>query len=291
MLIGLKLDMGFAHDPMYRRLYGDRDILPFLHDLGVEVAETPVGPETPPHVLREHIARCTDAGLQITLHPYSEATIFNPAYFVDSLDNPCRLLHQRFLTLAAEAVSLQQAPTLVNIHAAAGSSTDPRSHLIDRSIAFFTWARAWCRRNAPDVTVTVELQISPNPDEPRQRIGDRYEELLEITTQSDVSACWDFGHAYWNTHRYGWPLQPPPTLLPRIRHVHCHDVNVGDHEPLIYDTVPWRRFIKLLTDNGFNDRIILEVPPISFLDAGGLPTLTTSLQALRAHTHPSQPAK
>jgi hypothetical protein len=36
-----------------------------------------------------------------------------------------------------------------------------------------TSARTPCRQNAPDVNVTVELQISRNADEPRQRIGDR----------------------------------------------------------------------------------------------------------------------
>ena len=285
MLIGLKLDIGFSQDELCRRLYGRREILPFLRELGVELAETPVGPETQPDVLREHIAQCVDAGLQVTLHPYSEGTIFNPAHFADSADNPCRLLHERLFKLAAEAVQRQQAPTLVNIHGAAGTAADARGHLVDRSIAFFTWARAWCQKHAPEVSVTVELQISPNADEPKQRIGDRYEELLKIVAKSGVQACWDFGHAYWNNYRYGWPLEPPRTLVGRIGHVHCHDVNEGDHEPLIFNTVPWRDFIKLLIDNGYDERIILEVPPDSFLNAGGLETLIASVQALRAWTH------
>jgi len=281
MLVGLKLDIGFSRDEDCRRLYGRRRILPFLRELGIELAETPVGPETQPHILREHIAQCADAGMQVTLHPYSEGSIFNPAYFADSPDNPCRLLHERFFALAAEAAQRQHAPTLVNIHGAAGTRGDARPHLVEQSIAFFTWARQWCRRNAPNVSVVVELQISPNADESRQRIGDRYEELLEVAVQSDIAACWDFGHAYWNAHRYRWPIQPPQRLLDRIGHVHCHDVNVGDHEPLIYDTVPWRNFIKRLIDNGYDDRIILEVPAPAFLNAGGLETLTASVEALR----------
>ena len=40
-------------------------------------------------------------------------------------------------------------------------------------------------------------------------------------------------------------------------------------------------FIVRLIDNGFDDRIILEVPTDAFLDAGGLDTVTASLQALR----------
>ncbi len=282
MLIGLKLDIGFAQDKVCRRLYGRRDILAFLRELGFDAVETPVGPETQIGELWEHIARCVNAGLKVSLHPYSEGTIFNPLYFASGQDNPCRAVHERFLSLAAEAVRLQGHSTIVNIHGAAGTDRDPRRHLIDQSIAFFTWAGQWCRQNAPDVGVTVELQISPNADEPRQRVGDTYDELLEVAQRSGVHACWDFGHAYWNTRRYGWPLYPPEALLPRIRHVHCHDVFGGeDHQPLVYGAVPWRDFLALLTDHGFDGRVILEVPPTEFPKAGGLQSLIDSAQALR----------
>ena len=180
MLIGLKLDVGFSQDEVYRRLYGERDILAFLRELGFDAVETPVGPETQTDELREHIARCVGAGLKVSLHPYSEGTIANPLYFSPEENNPCRRMHQRFFTLAAEAARLAQYPTIVNIHGAAGTDKDPREFLVERTIAFFTWAGQWCRQNAPEVGVTVELQISPNADEPRQRIGDKYEELLEI---------------------------------------------------------------------------------------------------------------
>jgi len=282
MQIGLKLDIGFSQDEVYRRLYGSREILSFLRELGVEVVEAPVGPETETPELEDHIARCVDAGLKVTLHPYSEGSVFNPAFFSHDEENPCRVLHERFFLLAAEAARRQRFPTVVNIHAAVGSSTDPRQHLLDQSIAFFLWAHGWCRSNVPDVSVAVELQMSPNADEPRQRIGDRYEELLEVSIATDVAACWDFGHAYRNAKRYGWSLYPPQALVPRIRHVHCHDVHREDHQPLLYETVPWRNFLKLLIDNGFDDRVILEVPPSEFLNAGGIDTLTTSLKALQA---------
>lgn len=281
MLIGLKLDIGFANAEVYRRLYGSRDILPFLKELGFGAVETPVGPETDLHRLREHVALCTDAGLKISLHPYSETTIFNVLYFSLDADNPCRQLHERFLSLAAEAAQRQQFPTVVNIHGAAGGGDDAREHLLGQSIAFFTWAGQWCRDNAPQVGVTVELQISPDPAEPRQRIGDTYAELLEVATQTGVGVCWDFGHAYWNTRRFGWPITPPEDLLKRIVHVHCHDASTEDHQPLVHGTVPWREFLKLLFDHGFDGRVILEVPPDSFLRAGGIHSLIDSAKALK----------
>jgi sugar phosphate isomerase/epimerase len=281
MLIGLKLDIGFAQDEVCRQLYGDRDILAFLKKLGFDGVETPVGPETQAEELRDHIGRCVNAGLKVSLHPYSESTIFNPLLFAFDEDNPSRQLHERFLSLAAEAARRQHYPAIVNIHGAAGTDKDPRPHLVDRSVAFFTWARQWCRDHAPEVEVTVELQISPNAGEPRQRIGDSYDELLAVAERSGVGACWDFGHAYWNTRRYGWPLYPPEALLPHIRHVHCHDVFGGeDHQPLVYGAVPWRDFLALLHDHGFDGRVILEVPPTEFPKAGGLQSLIDSAQAL-----------
>ncbi|MCX5646893.1 MAG: sugar phosphate isomerase/epimerase [Phycisphaerae bacterium] len=282
MLIGLKLDVGFSQDEVCRQLYGDRDILAFLTEQGFDAVETPVGPQTQPDELREHVARCVGAGLKVSLHPYSEGSIFNALYFSPDEDNPCRRLHERFLSFAAEAARMQQYPTIVNIHGAAGTDKDPRPFLVERSIAFFTWAGRWCRENAPQVGVTVELQMSPNTDEPRQRIGDQYEELAEIAQASGVGVCWDFGHAYWNTRHYRRPLVPPEALLPRIRHVHCHDVRGDeDHQPLVYGAVPWRDFLKLLSDHGFDGRVIFEVPPTEFPKAGGLQSLIDSAQALR----------
>jgi sugar phosphate isomerase/epimerase len=281
MLIGLKLDIGFAQGEVYRRLYGSRDILAFLKEWGFGAVETPVGPETDLGQLREHIARCTGAGLKTSLHPYSEATIFNALYFSPEADNPCRQLHERFLSIAGEAAAAQQLPTIVNLHGAAAGIDEAREQLLSRSIAFFAWAGQWCRDNAPQVGVTVELQISPDPGEPRQRIGDNYAELLEVAAQSNVGVCWDFGHAYWNTRRFGWPIAPPKKLLKRIVHVHCHDASTEDHQPLVHGAVPWREFIRLLCEHGFAGRVILEVPPDSFLRAGGIQSLIDSAKALK----------
>jgi sugar phosphate isomerase/epimerase len=219
--------------------------------------------------------------MKVSLHPYSEASIFNVLYFSPEANNPCRELHERFFAMAAETARMQQFSTVVNVHGAAGGSDDAREHLLSQSIDFFTWAGQWCRDNAPQVGVTMELQISPDPGEPRQRIGDTYAELLKVAKQSNVGVCWDFGHAYWNTRRFGWPIQPPKALLKRIVHVHCHDASATeDHQPLVCGNVPWREFLRLLLDHGFDGRVILEVPPDSFLRAGGLQTLIDSARAL-----------
>ncbi len=280
IVVGIKLEIGFSRQESYHQLYGNRKIPEYLAELGFTVMETPIGLETEREVLMEHVICCLKAGLEVSLHAYSENTTSNPAFFSLEENNLCRLSHQRFLSLAVEISSLQQSPTVVTIHPAAGGSEHSRRGLVDRSVSFFSWAHQWCCRNAPEVRLVAELQISPNPEEPLQRIGDIYDELLEIVTQSHIQACWDFGHAYLNTQRYGVQLYPPDGLLPHIGHVHCHDVHNDDHHPLVCNTVPWQDFIRLLIDRGFDGIIILEVPPSNFLDAGGIHSLTCSLQAL-----------
>jgi sugar phosphate isomerase/epimerase len=225
----------------------------------------------------EHARACSDAGLRISLHPYTERTLHNPAFFEPGEDNPCRTMHERFLSLAERVADLQQAETVVNIHSAADTAV-PRTQLLDRSVQFFEWARGWCARRA--VRVVAELQIAPNPDEDVQRIGDNYAELLALLRRSGVDACWDFGHAVMNARRFGRPVDPPEELLPRVAHVHCHDVDDDDHQPLIFGNVPVARFLTQLTANGFDGTVILEVPPDRFLANGGLETLVRSTRLL-----------
>jgi sugar phosphate isomerase/epimerase len=198
MFIGIKLDIGFSENPLYHRLYGAREVLDYLRDLGFTAVETPIGLETEHEALRSHIARCYEAGFQVSLHPYCEGTACNPAFFSMEPDNPCRKHHERFLSSIAEISQVQPSPTIVNIHPAAGDSTMTRRDLVDRSVSFFTWACQWCSRNASNVQVVAELQFGPDPGESIQRIGDTYDELLKIVTRSAVPACWDFGHAYFN---------------------------------------------------------------------------------------------
>jgi sugar phosphate isomerase/epimerase len=280
MRIGIKLEIGFSEHESYRRLYGNRGVVEHLRELGFDLVETPIGLETGTDALQDHVARCLAAGLAVSLHPYSENTNSNPAFFSPERDSPCRRLHQRLLGFAAETSRRQRAPTLVTIHPAVGGIGDSRRALVERSVAFFSWAQEWCDEHGPDVQVVAELQISPNPTEPLQRIGDTYDELLAIVSHSGVKACWDFGHAYLNAERYGVKLYPPDAFLQRVGHVHCHDVSGDDHHPLIFNTVPWQSFVRLLLDRGFDEAIILEVSAAGFLNAGGHQSLIRSFEAL-----------
>jgi sugar phosphate isomerase/epimerase len=280
MLIGLKLDIGFAQDPEYRELYGEREILPFLRELGVEAVETPTGPQTDMALLKDHVWQCIDGGMKVSLHPYSEDTICNAAFFAPTGRNPCRQMHEQFFSLAAEIAQRQGYKAVVNLHGAAGSDVKARPYLLSQSIEFFTWAGDWCRRNAPNVVVTTELQVSPGPEEKRARIGDTFQELLKVARTAEVRICWDFGHFQLNTGE--GLLFPPFEAIDLIAHVHCHDINGDDHRPLLYGGVPWQEFLNLLFAHSYDGRVILEVPPHQFLKAGGIDSLIKSVSALQA---------
>ncbi len=281
MHLGIKLDVGFEGSELYRELYGARDTLSYLRGLGVEAVETPIGPETDELAGRRHLRLCRDHGLRVSLHPYTEGTPYNPWRFAAGDDNACRALHLRFFELGASSVQDDGEPVIVNIHAVAAPVGSARPGLVERSVEFFAWACEWCLSHAPTVYPVAELQIRPDLQEPIQRIGDTYEELLQVVVGSGVGACWDMGHALMNARRFGLALDPPGDLLGRIAHVHCHDVDEEDHRPLIYDTVPWRRFLGALAVTGYEGTVVLEVTPAGFLAAGGLPTLERSVQALQ----------
>jgi sugar phosphate isomerase/epimerase len=280
--LGLKVDTGFAVDPASRALYGDRDVLPYLRSLGVQAVEAPVGPETAEAEVREHAEACARAGLTLSLHPYTEGTPYNPGAFDAGGAGPCKALHERVLRFASVAAGVLDSRIIVNIHAAAAPQGVDRGLLRDRSVAFFDWARRRCADDGGRVQPVVELQIGPDEGEDMQRIGDNFAELLDVSRRADVPICWDFGHSYMNARRFGGPGRPPPDLMDRVAHVHCHDADASDHQPLEYGRVPWQSNLAMLADAGYCGTVVLEVPPCHFLAARGLRSLVDSVAALRA---------
>jgi len=281
MNIGIKLDIGFSENESYRQLFGTRNPLSLLRDLGVRALETAVDTGTDFDALGNYIRACTAAGFHVSLHPYTERMPGNPSRF--SRDGGrCRQFHAKVFSAAEDAAERQGRPAIVNVHGAAGPREDDRDVLLIESIRFFTWAREWCAENAPHVNVITELQFRPYPDEAIQRIGDDYAELLDLVKRAEIDACWDLGHAYMNARRFELSMEPPAELLPRIVHIHCHDVKDIDHHPLVYARVPWDRLLESVVEHGFDKTVILEVPAGNFLQAGGLDALMQSIEKLAA---------
>jgi sugar phosphate isomerase/epimerase len=283
MDIGIKLDIGFSTHESVRSLFGGKDPLPVLRERGIRAVETAISPETEFAALSAYTRVCNEAGFHVSLHPYTERTPYNPVHFGPD-DERCRRFHATVFLAAEDAGRRQGHEVVVNIHAAAGGKDEDRGLLLARSVRFFAWAKQWCLENAPLAKPVVELQFRAHPHETIQRIGDEYGEIAEIARRAEVGVCWDFGHAYMNARRFETPLDPPDDLLPAITHIHCHDVNEIDHYPLVCDRVPWERMLGLARQNGFDQTVILEVPPERFLVAGGFETLVRSIERIKAVT-------
>ena len=152
--------------------------------------------------------------------------------------------------------------------------------LLERSVRFFSWANDWCAQHASDVRPVAELQVEPEKEEELIRIGDTPVELTQVVERGGVAACWDVGHSEGNNRRFGTPKHPSGELWKRIAHVHCHDVDEGDHRVLHRGDAHWRRFLQNLSETGYVGTVVIEVAPQSFLDAGGLGALEESIAAV-----------
>jgi sugar phosphate isomerase/epimerase len=281
-MIGIKLQLGWPQHEATRQLYSDRNPLAILRARGIGAVELPIVASSTDEVIDESVGRLLQEEMRPSFHPYSEGSDSNPAHFVAGQDEACRALHER-VYIAADRVSRTiQHPVIVNIHPAAGSDDDDRTALFERSVEFFHWTVDYCRQVTPGAQPVAELQGPPMPEERVQRIGDNYGELLELSEQSGVELCWDFGHALIAHRQRGEPLDPPEAFLRRVAHVHCHDFDEVDHKPLLHGVVPWRRFLELLGGVGFDGDVILEVGSEEFLTTSGLESLDASLAALRS---------
>ena len=279
MRIGLKLDLDFDRSDAYQRLFGGGSVPARLQELGIQAVEFPLGPNSDLAEVAGKAHDCRNVGLRVSFHPYTEGHEANPAHFEGPASLPA-MVHQRFFALAA-GLSRDQGETIVNVHpAAAAVDWFSRVELLERSVHFFSWANGWCAQHAPDVRPVAELQVEPEEDEGLIRIGDTPVELARIVEHSGVSACWDVGHSEWNNQRFGTTQHPTEELWKRIAHVHCHDVNEGDHRVLRRGDTHWRRFLRKLSHTDYAGTVVIEVAPHTFLDAGGLSALEESIAAV-----------
>ena len=278
MLLGLRLGIDFDTDEAHRHLFGGRDVPELVAELGLGAVELPLGPTSDLDLVGEKAGQCIDAGLRVSLHPYSELDASNPAHHDGPGSLPART-HRRFFRLAAQ-LSDRQGGTIVNLHPAAAPNDLPRETLVERSVRFFAWAARWCARHAPTVRPVAELQVRPNPTQPLIRIGDTPRELVHVVSRAGVGACWDVGHAVINHRRFGLGHEPPEELWPRIAHVHCHGVEATDHQVPRRGDASWSRFLQALGNRGYGGTVILEVPAATYLDAGGLEAVRESVSAV-----------
>ncbi len=279
MTVGFKLDIDFAGSVAYQRLFGGGSVPIRLKKLGIEAVEFPLGPASDLDEVAAAAHQCRRVGLLVSFHPYTEGLDANPAHFEGPESHPA-IIHARFLGLAAQ-MSRDQGETIVNVHPAAATvERASRVELLERSVHFFSWANVWCAEHSSDVRPVAELQVAPDEGEGLIRIGDTPEELAQVVERSGVGACWDVGHSEWNNRRFGTNRRPTEQLWKRIVHVHCHDVDEGDHRVLRRGDTFWRRFLQDLAETDYAGTVVIEVAPETFLEAGGPQVLEESIAAV-----------
>ena len=279
MRIGFKLDVDFDSSEAYQQLFGGGIVPVALKELGVEAVELPLGPTSDLDEVAGKAHQCRSAGLRVSFHPYTESHNANPAHFQGPASHPA-VIHERFFSLAAR-LARDQGETIVNVHpAAATANRASRVELLERSVQFFSWANGWCAEHSSDLRPVAELQVAPDEGEGLIRIGDTPSELTDVVERSGVAACWDVGHAEWNNQRFGTNRHPTEQLWKRIAHVHCHDVDEGDHRVLRRGDTHWRRFLQKLSDTDYAGTVVIEVAPETFLEAGGPSALEESIAAV-----------
>jgi len=148
---------------------------------------------------------------------------------------------------------------------------DLRPDLLRRSQLFFSeLERRLSEEPGGPVRVMVEHQLPPVPGDGFVRIGDTSAELLDVVRDCGLPLCWDTGHYLLSIDCYGLPLEPPAGFLPRVSHVHLHDVVDGrDHKPISGSSDRLRELMRMLQSAGFSGWVTLEYALAGIAAAGG----------------------
>jgi len=189
---------------------------------------------------------CRRLGFKLSFHaPYRGA--YNVVGFAGERREELAAASAPLLDVAARF-----APAPVVVHGAR-SETQPRESLYTDTVAFLEWALA----RYPLLTLALE-NLGPNPH--WTKIGETRAEILRIVEELGdprLGLCWDMGHDVLA----GRLSVPDEAFLQHVIHVHLHDVDESgkDHYPLLYGRVPYRTWVPLLAQRGFEGIVTLEL--------------------------------
>lgn len=224
--------------------------------------------------LKRQADHCARAELGVAFHPY----LGGPSRVARFNNGPeCRRSVDRLLRNAQLAAEKAQTRVPLVFHPAE-ESYDPeqrtpatlRRELLQTSRHFAAYLDEQTQKLGPSISVALEHQVPPHPDENLIRTGDTAKELLAVVRGTDLPLCWDTGHYLLAMERHGQSPAPPREFLTRVAHVHLHDVvDDRDHRPVSEDSAQLRRWMEELHQTGFTGRITLEYEPDGVVDGGG----------------------
>jgi len=258
--IGLSLPLGYlagAEDSAGARCLADafgppRDCLAELEGSGVNSIELQgFGPDAPPAVFQDALARILDSGMHLTLHGY---------LFARAADRLSGGICPQLLS-AVGSFENRQEDIVVTVHALGGHEADYLSMVKGTARALERLADDIRTHDIP-ARICLEINRYHGFESP----GATYDGLLEIARTLDgatVGFCWDMGHTSSSVLQKRLPSRPPDEFIARVRHTHVHDISPeGDtHWPLTEDCPHLASAIKHLEDCGYTGTYNLELYP------------------------------
>lgn len=243
----------------------DGNVYLLLHHIGFDYIEFSTGScqsDEEISLLRHEADACRENGLRVALHPYLVG-LSNSAFF--DIEEDCSaalqcIIHAALITaVSGKPVSVVLHPAEYSYGAAESDMDAARCMLLTRSKAFFAEIERKANEFHPKVQPLVEHQVPPAAGQRLIRIGDTYEELLDVVADTSLKLCWDTGHYILSTERYGQSKQPPDRFLERVGAVHLHNVVDGrDHQPITEHSHQLKEYIRMLQSNNFNGSLTLE---------------------------------
>lgn len=185
------------------------------------------------------IGECANAGMNLCFHaPYRNPNRIEG--FSKGRRDEVMALFRPMLAIAQHWAEELKTPANVVIHGAR-SNAATRDSLREDTLTFLSWALG----EFPGIYFALENNHPAKPGE--IKIGETRAGVLEIIGELDhprLGACWDFGHDYLSKDK----TEINASWLSRVIHVHVHDVDDQgvDHYPLVFNTVPYSRWLPLL---------------------------------------------
>jgi sugar phosphate isomerase/epimerase len=195
-------------------------------------------------------------GMRVNMHPYYHCAGFGTNSETASL----RPNLQAMLQVAADTAQHEGRAINLNFHAASGPGQ--RATLLTQSHDFFHWLMD--ASDGMNVIITAEHQLPPKRSSSYVRIGDHFDELLMLKSKNEHESfqiCWDMGHSMMRTAHFGDDPLPPSELLPLVRHVHIHDVDMSqpdDHRLIGSADSPLTDLLGGLLSTGYDGSFTME---------------------------------
>jgi len=258
--IGLSLPLGYlsgADDSADARCLAGafgppRDCLAELKDSGITSIELQgFGPDAPPAMFQDALARILDSGMNLTLHGYLSSETAGRL--------SCGICPQ--LLSAVGSFENRQDDIVVTVHALGGHEADYLTMVKGTTRALERLADDIRTRDIP-VRICLEINRYHGFESP----GATYDGLLEIARTLDgatVGFCWDMGHTSSSVLQKRLASRPPDEFIARVLHTHLHDISPeGDtHWPLTEDCPHLASGIRHLENCGYTGAYNLELYP------------------------------